>query len=39
MLLLTLRRSYFKTSLPDDTLVDPIEEFEFDGVTYVTSVE
>ena len=31
--------SYFKTSLPNDSLSDPIEEFEYDGVTYLTSVE
>jgi hypothetical protein len=34
-----LHTSYFKTSLPNDSLSDPIEEFEYDGVTYLTSVE
>jgi hypothetical protein len=31
--------SYFKTSLPDAGLIDPIEAFDFDGITLLTSVE
>lgn len=32
-------REFFKCSLADPTLVNPIERFDFEGATFVTSVK